>query len=339
MKGRIIALDHLDDQEAAALLVDGQLDDLLIDPKTDLRPGAIFRGKVRRAVKGQGGLFLDLGGEMGFLRQGRGVSEGAVITVQVSGHAEPGKAVPVSPKLTFKGRYAIATPGAPGINVSKAIRDEEERGRVRFAAGVEAEDLGELGLILRSACAGAAEEDIAQDVAEVLGAASDAAGAQNIGLVRPAEGAHFCAWRDWVDPAEVVTRAGCFEDLGVLDAIEGLGARTALAGGGSFWIEPTRALVAVDVNTGTDTSPAAALKANLAVCAALPRALRIQGLGGQIVIDFAPLPKKDRRQVEGALLRALRACPVETNFIGWTPLGHAELTRKRERVPLAEVLG
>jgi predicted amino acid racemase len=37
-------------------------------------------------------------------------------------------------------------------------------------------------------------------------------------------------------------------------------------------VEPTRALVAVDVNTGSDASPAAALKANLAAARALPRA-------------------------------------------------------------------
>ena len=57
-------------------------------------------------------------------------------------------------------------------------------------------------------------------------------------------------------------------------------------------IEPTRALVAVDVNTGPDTSPAASLKANIAAARDLPRQLRLRGLGGQVVVDFAPMPKK-----------------------------------------------
>ena len=61
-------------------------------------------------------------------------------------------------------------------------------------------------------------------------------------------------------------------------------------------------LVAVDVNTGADTSPAAALKANIAAAKALPRALRLRGLGGQVVVDFAPLSKKDRRQIEQVLV-------------------------------------
>jgi Rne/Rng family ribonuclease len=101
-------------------------------------------------------------------------------------------------------------------------------------------------------------------------------------------------------------------------------------------VETTRALVAVDVNTGPDGSPAAGLKANLSAARALPAALRLRGLGGQITVDFAPFPKKERKQVEGALRAAFRNDPVETNLVGWTPLGHFELQRKRERFPVFE---
>jgi len=66
--------------------------------------------------------------------------------------------------------------------------------------------------------------------------------------------------------------------------------------------------------------------------------LRLRGLGGQIVIDFAPMSKKDRRSVEHALKRALREDGVDTIVVGWTPLGHLELQRKRERLPLSELL-
>ncbi|MEP3895182.1 MAG: ribonuclease E/G, partial [Litorimonas sp.] len=108
-----------------------------------------------------------------------------------------------------------------------------------------------------------------------------------------------------------------------------------LAQDASAWIEPTRALIAIDVNTGGDTSPAAGLKANIALCRELPRQLRCRGLGGQIVIDFAPFAKKDRRQIEQILRSAFRADTVDTSLVGWTPLGHMELQRKRARLPLA----
>ena len=105
-----------------------------------------------------------------------------------------------------------------------------------------------------------------------------------------------------------------------------------------MYVEPTRALVAVDVNTGGDTSPAAGLKANLAAARELPRQLRLRGLGGQITLDLAPMAKKDRRGFETALRAAFRKDGVETALVGWTPLGHYELQRKRDRVALSEVL-
>ena len=103
-------------------------------------------------------------------------------------------------------------------------------------------------------------------------------------------------------------------------------------------IEPTRALVAVDVNTGSDFSLPAGLKANIATAKDLPRQLRLRGLGGQIVVDFAPSPKHERRTIETELRRAFKADSIDTILVGWTTLGHFELQRKRERLPLPEIL-
>jgi len=105
-----------------------------------------------------------------------------------------------------------------------------------------------------------------------------------------------------------------------------------------MYVEATRALVAVDVNTGGDTSPAAALKANLAASRMLPRALRLRGLGGQLAIDFAPISKAHRKQVEQSLRASFRNDAIETSLVGWTTMGLFELQRKRERLPLAAIL-
>ena len=53
--------------------------------------------------------------------------------------------------------------------------------------------------------------------------------------------------------------------------------------------------MAVDVNTGKDLSLTSGLKANLNLARMLPRQLRLRGLGGQIVLDLAPMPKRDRK--------------------------------------------
>jgi len=339
MKGRQIVLDHLGEREAAALMVDGRLEDLLIDVDAP-RPGTIYRAVAERPMKGQGGLIVTTPDGPGFLRQVKGIAPGQALLVQVTGYAEAGKALPVTQKILFKSRYAIVTPGAPGLNISRAIRDDDRRDALMVIAREEMNDSA-FGLILRSACVDADDDEIGEDIAAMAALATtvlgDADGEPE--MLTDGDGPHGLAWRDWSEPADVVTEAGGFDACGVRDAIEELTqAEVALPGAGSLFIEPTRALVAVDVNTGADTSLAAGLKANLACARALPRHLRLRGLGGQIVIDLAPMPKKDRRVFESAMRKALRDDGIDTVLAGFTPLGHYELQRKRARLPLAEVL-
>ena len=342
MKGRTIALGEIGDRKVAALIADGQLDDLLVEgPPGRLAPGAILRAIAGRPLKGQGGVVLHLPGDLSaFLRQTKGIAPGQALLVQVSGHAEPGKAVPVTTRLLFKGRYAIVTPDAPGVNVSRAIRDED-RAAALAALGGAAELPEGAGLILRSAAETAEDAEVAADIAALATAAravlQDAAGRRPASLL-DADDPHVVAWREW-DADEVDPAPGALDRHGVHEMIDRLRDPVVpLPGGASLIVEPTCALVAVDVNTGADTSPAAGLKANVAAARALPRALRCRGLGGQVTIDFAPVRKSDRRQLETVLKAAFRTDPVETLLAGWTPLGHFELQRKRERLPLMEAL-
>ncbi|KAA9010045.1 ribonuclease E/G [Histidinibacterium aquaticum] len=341
MKGRRIILDHLGGVEAAALLVDGELDDLLVDDPSRPRPGAIYRAICDRPMKGQGGMTVRLPGGSGFLRQAKGLSPGQPILVMVTGFSEDGKALPVTSRVLFKSRYAIVTPDKPGLNISRQIREDEERVRLKEIA-LEATLPGGAGLILRSSCEGAEAGAIAEDISAMASLAAavleDADGPEPEALTE-GDGPHLLAWREWTEPADVVTEPGGFEREGVLDELDRVGRPEVPLGQGSMAVEPTRALVAVDVNTGRDTSPAAALKANLAAARLLPRALRLRGLGGQIVVDFVPVSKAHRTQVEQALRAAFRACPVETSLVGWTSLGLFELQRKKERARVSAVLG
>lgn len=340
---RIVVLDSLGAQAAAALIVDGQLEELLIDPADDTAlPGAIYRAVADRPMKGQGGMFVKLPEGSGFLRQTDGLAPGQPVIVQVSGPAEPGKALPVTTRLLFKSRLAIVTPGAPGLNISRRIKDEALRAELE-AVAAEAMDgaAPDLGLILRSAAALAETEAIAEDIATMRDLAqavlADLAGGPEL-LVEGA-GAHETAWRDWTDPAPDAVIEQGFAAENVLEMIDTLlQARVDLAGGGNMLIEPTRALIAVDVNTGPDTSPAASLKANIAAARDLPRQLRLRGLGGQIVVDFAPMPKKDRNILDQVIRAAFKTEAAETNLAGWTSLGLFEMTRKRDRWPLSGLM-
>ncbi|KGJ15024.1 ribonuclease E/G [Paracoccus panacisoli] len=348
MKGRQVVLGRHFGGEAAALMVDGQLQDLLFDLSglTPLPPGSVCRAVVDRLVKGQGGVFLRLPeGERGFLRDAKGLSEGQTLIVQVSGVADDGKAIPCTQRVIFRGQTALATPGAPGVNVSRRIRDEGVRARLTAlgeAALAAAGAPETLGLVIRSAAAAAQDAEVAEEAGSLAGLAVEVMGdvSGRPELLVDADLPWRAAWTDWADPAPDAVDEGddSFDTHGVAAAIDALlDDELDLPGGGFAVIEATRALVAVDVNTGRDTTPAAALKANIALARDLPRQLRLRGLGGQVVIDFAPSPKRDRGTIEQVLRAAFKADGTETVLIGWTAMGLFELNRKRDRVPLAAV--
>jgi Rne/Rng family ribonuclease len=201
----------------------------------------------------------------------------------------------------------------------------------------------EFGLILRSATALAEDEEIAEEITRMRDLAeavtADLTGGPE--LLVDATGPHEEAARDWSDPTpdEVAEGADAFARHGVEEMIDAAVTPVVkLPGGANMAIEPTRALVAVDVNTGPDTSPAASLKANIAAARDLPRQLRLRGLGGQITVDFAPMPKRDRATLDQQLRAAFKGEAAETSLAGWTPLGNFELQRKRDRLPLAMLL-
>ena len=342
---RVVILDEIKGRPIAALLVDGVLEDVAIDPEGDAPlVGAIYRAVADRPMKGQGGMFVRLPEGSGFLRQTAGIAPGQRLLVQITGPADAGKAFPVTTRLLFKSRYAIVTPEAPGLNISRRIRDEDLRSALdALARGGMAGAEESLGLILRSACDGAEAGEIAEDIAAMRSMAqavlADIEGSPEL-LVEGA-GAHETAWRDWADPAPDEVIEGGLAEHGVLEMLDSLLALRVDLGegnsGGHMMLEPTRALVAVDVNTGNDTSPAASLKVNIAAARSLPRQLRLRGLGGQVVVDFAPMPKRDRAVLE-QVIRAAFKFEAEVNLAGWTTLGLYEFTRKRDRIPLRDLL-
>jgi ribonuclease G len=207
VKGPLVVLARLPHGgTAAARLVDGRLDDLLLDPPPDdasPRPGAIHRARLERPMKGLGGAIVALGdGRTGFLRETRGLAPGAPLLVQVATWAEEAKAAPVTRRLLLKARLAILTPGAPGRNLGRAIAPEARPGSRRSPPGRWRTRRPTLGLILRSAAADAPDPEILAEIA-ALRATWDRLAAATAGppaCLLPAATAAEEARRDWPDP-------------------------------------------------------------------------------------------------------------------------------------------
>ncbi len=120
-------------------------------------------------------------------------------------------------------------------------------------------------------------------------------------------------------------------------------ATAALPGGLIARVEPTAALVAIDLDTGAATASreakgAAQFAANRAVLPALAREIRLRNLSGAILIDFAGLSPRRRPALGPDLAAALAGDPLRPRLLGFTALGLAEIVRPRVRPPLHEML-
>lgn len=112
-----------------------------------------------------------------------------------------------------------------------------------------------------------------------------------------------------------------------------------LKSGGSIVIDPTEALVAIDVNSGSfrtdDSAEETAFQLNMVAAREIARQLRLRDLGGVIVNDFIDMRKDShRRKVERALRDALRRDRARTKILRTSPFGLIEMTRQRIRPSL-----
>lgn len=113
--------------------------------------------------------------------------------------------------------------------------------------------------------------------------------------------------------------------------------------GGYLVIDETEALVTIDVNTGkfTGTTNLAdtVLKTNLDAAREVARQLRLRNMGGIIICDFIDMESAEhRKKVQQVLEEEVRKDRVKTNIVGWTSLGLMEITRKKTKRDLDQVL-
>ena len=114
--------------------------------------------------------------------------------------------------------------------------------------------------------------------------------------------------------------------------------KVGLAGGGALWVEATRALTAIDVDTGAGQS---ILDTNLAAADEIARQVRIRNVGGLIVVDFVHMRQRaDRDRVVAALRAACAGDRTVVQVLGLSPLGLVEMSRERNPfAALGDVMG
>ena len=119
--------------------------------------------------------------------------------------------------------------------------------------------------------------------------------------------------------------------------------RVWLKSGGYLVIDQTEALTVIDVNTGkfvgtTDLADTV-YRTNLEAAREIARQLRLRDIGGIVIIDFIDMEVAEHRAgVLKTLENAARSDRTRVSVLGLTQLGLVELTRKKVRQSLDEVL-
>jgi ribonuclease G len=305
------------------------------------------------------------------------LTRGQTVLVQVSKESLGTKGARITSFISLPGRYVVYMPQARHVGVSRRIRDERERDRLR--AALRALTLPPGGFILRTNAEGKGESEFAHDV-EFLGRLWAQIQARFESAAAPAalheEGdLTFRVVRDLFSPevdefvvddrtahdkvlgyvqtlvpalAERVRLYGdrkpVFDAFGIEKDIEkALRRRVWLKSGGYIVIDHTEALVSIDVNTGKYVGKRdfeqTVLKINLEAVSEVVRQIRLRDLGGIIIIDFIDMEVAEHReQVYKAVKRALAEDKARTNVLEISELGLVEMTRKRVRQDLRALL-
>jgi ribonuclease G len=290
--------------------------------------------------------------------------EGQLIRVQVVRDARGGKAIGVTARLVLAGATLDLAPTRRGLRFGNAIAEER---RAALAAvlpeepGLRVRHDGDESILLDERAAllhrweelrGRADRAAAplrldtpsSRIAVLLDDDGDTPDA-----IRVADDRCFAEARGWLRHHRPQDADRLRRDAEAAASIEDAFAEATarivpLAAGARLIIEHLAAATLLDVDLGAAAEargPAreAVLAANLAAAQAAARQIRLRDLAGPIVIDFISMRSAaHRRAVADALAGHLAAEGESTQLLGWTRLGHFELTRRRRRPPLHETL-
>ncbi len=135
-----------------------------------------------------------------------------------------------------------------------------------------------------------------------------------------------------------------FDLYGVEDEIgKALDRKVDLKSGGYIVIDRTEAMTTIDVNTGAyvgrRNQEDTIFRTNLEAAVAIARQLRLRNLGGIIIIDFIDMQDEShRQQVLEALRSAMASDHARPQIAQVSPLGLVEMTRKRTRESLEQIM-
>ena len=302
--------------------------------------------------------------------------EGQEVIVQVEKEERGNKGAALTTFISLAGRFLVLMPNnARAGGVSRRIEGED---REQLREALDQVQIPEgMGAIVRTAGVGRSAEELQWDLdnlKEVWNAVASAAeGKPAPFLIYQESKAIIRALRDYlsddigeilIDNQEIYAEAQqymqrfmpaglrklkfyedsvpLFTRFQIENQIESAHShKVNLPSGGSIVIDPTEALVSIDINSARATRGSdietTALNTNLEAADEIARQLRLRDLGGLIVIDFIDMEsQKNQRAVEDRLREAVKQDRARIQIGRISRFGLLELSRQRLRPSIGE---
>jgi ribonuclease G len=303
------------------------------------------------------------------------LKKGQNLPVQVTKEPIGSKGCRVTAQISLPGRFLVYMPYASKLGVSRKIESREQRAKLReMVSKLLPNDSG--GVIVRTVAEGVTEEHFRREIESLTGlwkkinrkksfvrrapALLQRETSLTRGIIRDLFSAKVDAlhvdmrelyneieqYLQQIDP-ELMSRVHLYTDstplfdkFDIESEIRDLfKARVELPTGGSLVIQPTEALISIDVNTGRYTGKKdpekTILRTNLEAAREIARQIRLRDIGGIIVCDFIDMETRSNRdKVLQELRTHLGRDRARTKALAVSELGLVEMTRQRVRPSL-----
>jgi ribonuclease E len=304
------------------------------------------------------------------------VKEGTEVVVQVDKEERGNKGAALTTFISLAGRYLVLMPNNPRAGgISRRIEGDERTELREALSSIEVPD--GMGVIVRTAGVGRSPEELQWDLTYLLqlweAVTGAAQGKSAPFLILQESNVIIRAIRDYlrddidqvmIDTPEAYDHAltfvkqimphyqskvrmyqdavPLFNRYQIESQIETAFERVVqLPSGGSIVIDPTEALVSIDINSARATKGGdieeTALQTNLEAADEIARQLRLRDIGGLIVIDFIDMTSaKSQRDVENRVRDALQPDRARVQVGRISRFGLLEMSRQRLRPSLDE---
>ena len=301
---------------------------------------------------------------------------GQEIIVQAVREPSGNKGALLTGYISLPGRYLVLLPNKPGSGISRKIEDEEDRQKIKNLMG-QLKIPDDMGFIVRTAGINRTKQEIHREYQLLMRIWKEIYKKANVShaplLIYHETDFGVRSLRDYltleveeilVDDIETFRKMRAYMKAGMPRLIKMINhykeniplfdrfqleeqirviyqERVDLKSGGYIIINPTEAMITIDVNSGRGskrTIEETAFKANIDASEEIARQLRLRDLGGLIVIDFIDMmDKKHIAEVEKAFKKALTIDRARIQLSRISKFGMLELSRQKKQSTIQEI--